>query len=159
MCLCGRGPKRLTAEALPVPPAWEGSHLIARGFFCCCCLDETQKWCRHLSVSHLTTVHKDLQETWSNLRRFCVCFFCVCVWDNTKRLSGCGEKRSSDCGRASKDDGPLCRLREAYTGQVPAQCAGQSVAHQVCAVLWVQMQSDREMLFSRRETLLQKWLL
>lgn len=40
-------------------------------------LDKTQKWCWLLSVSHTTTIHKDLQGTWSNLQRICV-FLCAC---------------------------------------------------------------------------------
>lgn len=57
-----------------------------------------------------------------------------------------------------RHDGPLCRLRAAHPGPVPAQRAGQSLARQVRAVLRVQLQPHREVLLQGRQALLQNGL-
>lgn len=57
-----------------------------------------------------------------------------------------------------RHDGPLCRLRAAHPGPVPAQRAGQSVARQVRAVLRVQLQPYREVLLQGWQALLQNGL-
>lgn len=77
MCLCGRGPKRLTAEALPVAllPAWESSHFIARGFFWTKRRSGADSWV-FLFQQAFTKTYKRLGVTFS---AFVFFFFCPCV--------------------------------------------------------------------------------
>lgn len=78
---------------------------------------------------------------------FCSCACSVCVLLHSRGLL------------PSQSHGPLRRLREAYPGPLSAQRAGQSLARQMRAVLRVQVQFDREVFFSRGQTVLQKWFL
>lgn len=75
-------------------------------------------------------------------------------WPQSDQLSPPGKVATGrPAGR--RHDGPLCRLRAAHPGQVPAQRAGQSVARQVRAVLRVQLQPHREVLLPGWQALLQ----